>query len=146
MADAPTGIVLLSHRFQLESLAGSGGMGKVYRARDLQTGQTVAVKLLHATGQQELERFEREALLLKDLQHPGIVAYVDHGLSEEGQPYLAMEWLEGVDLAHRLADRGLSLSETLTLLRGVAGALAVAHERGIIHRDQLSVTPVEDLA
>ncbi|HYH97697.1 serine/threonine-protein kinase, partial [Hyalangium sp.] len=111
-------------------------MGVVFLARDEHTGLPVALKLLHAPGNSEVaRRFTREAQLLAALRHPGIVSYVAHGLTEEGQPFLAMEWLEGEDLARRLAHTPLSLSESLQLLRRAADALAAAHTQGIIHRD-----------
>src|SRR5689334_17953013 len=99
----PKGTVIAG-RFILESLAGRGGMGFVYRAADSSTGGTVALKLLHGVTSPEIAyRFNREAVLLAELRHPGIVSYVAHGSIEAGQPYLAMEWLEGVDLLRRLA-------------------------------------------
>src|SRR5262245_47826592 len=126
----------LAERFVLEALAGSGGMGTVYRARDLHTGQTVALKLLQSNpSPQEAERFAREAELLSMLRHPGIVAYHAHGMTAAGEPYLAMEWLEGEDLSKRLSRGKLRLSESLSLLRLVAEALALAHKHGVVHRD-----------
>ncbi len=111
-------------------------MGTVYRALDTHTDQTVAVKLLQASGNpKDAERFAREAQLLFELRHPGIVEYIAHGVTGDGQPYLAMEWLVGEDLARRLARGALSLPDSLTLLRRTASALAVAHQRGIVHRD-----------
>jgi hypothetical protein len=111
-------------------------MGLVYRASDRTTGRTVALKLLHAsTSQESTLRFNREASLLSMLNHPGIVAYVAHGTAEGGQHYLAMEWLEGEDLARRLLREPLRLSEALALLRRAAEALAAAHRQGIVHRD-----------
>jgi serine/threonine protein kinase len=98
--------------------------------------QTVAVKLLQAGDHsQAAERFAREAQVLCELRHPGIVEYLAHGVTGDGQPYLAMEWLAGEDLARRLARGALSLADSLTLLRRTASALAVAHQRGIVHRD-----------
>ncbi|HEX8440332.1 serine/threonine-protein kinase PknK [Archangium sp.] len=127
---------IIAGRFILESLAGRGGMGLVYRAVDSSTGRTVALKLLHAVTSPEVAyRFNREAVLLAELRHPGIVSYVAHGSTEAHQPYLAMEWLEGEDLARRLARQPLSLSETLSLLRRAAEALATAHQKRIVHRD-----------
>jgi tetratricopeptide (TPR) repeat protein len=127
---------LIAGRFSLEALAGEGGMGTVYRARDSHTGQSVALKLLQRNDRpQEGERFAREAELLSELRHPGIVAYLAHGRTEIGQPYLAMEWLEGEDLEKRLSRGALTLSESLTLVRCAAEALAVAHARGVVHRD-----------
>lgn len=126
----------IDHRFALLSLAGAGGMGSVYKASDDRTGRPVAVKLLKKTSEAEdLERFAREAQLLSELVHPGIVTYVAHGTTPEGQPFLAMEWLEGEDLASRLSRGPLQLPEALVLLRKVAEALAIAHDRGVIHRD-----------
>lgn len=127
---------LFVQRFQIEAVAGSGGMGTVYRARDLLTDQPVALKLMHPSGRPEdVERFAREARMLSALRHPAIVACVGHGVSEKGEPYVAMEWLEGEDLGQFLTRRRLQLEECFVLLRRVADALAVAHERDIVHRD-----------
>ncbi len=131
----PSGTTL-ADRFCIESLAGRGGMGSVYRATDLHTRRPVALKLLHAvTSPEAAYRFKREAVLLAELHHPAIVSYVAHGTTAEGQPFLVMEWLEGEDLAHRLLRQPLSLSETLSLLRRAAEGLATAHQQGIVHRD-----------
>jgi serine/threonine protein kinase len=131
----PAGTVIAG-RFTLEAPAGRGGMGTVYRATDSLSGRCVALKLLHdAPSADTARRFTQEAELLSALHHPGIVAYVAHGHSEPGQPFLAMEWLEGEDLSQRLARQPLSVAETLSLLRHTARALAVAHQHGVIHRD-----------
>jgi serine/threonine protein kinase len=124
-------------RFEIDRPAGSGGMGTVYRARDLHTGAWVALKLLHegSTGPDEAGRFAREARLLAELRHPGIVAHVAHGQSPGGRCFLAMEWLEGEDLAARLARGPLPIGDSLVLLRRTAEALAAAHHHGVIHRD-----------
>lgn len=110
-------------------------MGEVFRARDRLSGEVVAVKVLLAGKGPETARFEREAQVLAELSHPGIVKYVDHGITPQGQPYLAMEWLEGEDLFTRFGHRGLSIDESLTLASRVADALGAAHARGIVHRD-----------
>jgi serine/threonine protein kinase/tetratricopeptide (TPR) repeat protein len=124
-------------RFVIERATGHGGMGTVFCARDLHTGKLVALKLLHSGAAQpyERERFTREAELLADLRHPGIVGHVAHGHTEGGQPFLAMEWLDGEDLADRLARQKLSVKESMILVRRTAEALAVAHQHGVIHRD-----------
>lgn len=128
---------LFGNRFEIQCAAGSGGMGTVYRAKDRHSGDTVGVKLLHAGGggADEAERFTREAQLLSELRHPGIVSYVAHGQTPDGQRFLAMEWLDGNDLGQRLARGPLPVRESLRLLEQVAAALSVAHQRGIIHRD-----------
>jgi hypothetical protein len=126
---------LIAQRFSLERLAGRGGMGEVYRARDTQVGETVALKLLRGDAGNETQRFLREARVLEKLDHPAIVRHVAHGVTDSGELYLAMTWLEGEDLASRL-DRGpLSISETLAVAERACAALQVAHAAGVVHRD-----------
>jgi hypothetical protein len=110
-------------------------MGAVYRAVDPNGEATVAIKLLESANPSLADRFAREALVLSELQHPRIVRYVGHGKTDEGTPYLVMEWLAGEDLAGRLARAGLTVAESVTLVRHVAEALATAHARGVVHRD-----------
>jgi tetratricopeptide (TPR) repeat protein len=129
------GLGVVAERFRLERLAGIGGMGSIYRARDELTGATVAVKLLRGDELESRSRFLREAQLLEELNHPGIVRYVAHGQTPDLQIYLAMEWLEGEDLAQRLERARLSVDESMVLLGRLAGALAVAHAQGVVHRD-----------
>jgi serine/threonine protein kinase len=128
---------LVARRFEIERRAGSGGMGDVYRARDRHTGAAVALKLTRgdAGGPDADERFAREARLLAEIDHPGVVSYVAHGLIPDGRRYLAMEWLDGEDLAARLARGPLALAEAVPLLQRVAEALQVAHARAVVHRD-----------
>ncbi|MBM7118183.1 serine/threonine-protein kinase [Archangium primigenium] len=127
---------VIGGRFTLERLAGHGGMGEVYLARDGLSGAPVALKLLHGAATAESSRrFQREAALLSQLAHPGLVAYVAHGTLAQGQPYLVMRWLEGEDLSRRLAREPLWLPQILALMRRVTEALSHAHARGIVHRD-----------
>lgn len=128
---------LVADRFMIEGVAGSGGMGTVYRALDRASGQHVALKILHqpAAESRSLERFAREAELLAQLAHPNIVSYVAHGETAEGLRYLAMEWLTGEDLAKRLAAGRLTVRDSVACLAAVAAALAVTHSRGVVHRD-----------
>jgi serine/threonine protein kinase len=125
---------VLSERFVVERLAGSGGMGAVYRATDQSTGAPVAVKVMARHPVRDSARFAREALVLAELSHPAIVQYVTHGTSED-TPYLVMEWLEGEDLSQRLARSGLDFEESLALVRRACEGIAVAHARGVVHRD-----------
>jgi tetratricopeptide (TPR) repeat protein len=124
----------VSGRFELERLAGSGGMGAVYRARDLTDGSAVAVKILTGRELREAERFDLEAAILAELTHPAIVRYIAHGV-EGSDHFIAMEWLEGEDLATRLDRKPLTVAESVTLVYRAAEALAYAHARGIVHRD-----------
>ena len=128
---------LFANRFEIDRIAGQGGMGAVYRARDRHTGDWVALKLLHAhaEGPDEATRFSREAALLAELRHPGIVSYVAHGRTPDGQRFLAMEWLDGEDLSQKLAQGPLPLGDCIRLVDRVADALAFAHQGGVIHRD-----------
>ena len=127
---------VVADRFEVEDEAGSGGMGVVYRAKDQSTGAPVALKLLKTRNDQpSRERFMREALLLAELRHPGIVSYVAHGQLPDGRSYLVMDWLSGEELATRLHRGPLALSRAVALLQRLADALAAAHRRGVIHRD-----------
>ena len=126
---------LVGERFELRALVGRGGMGEVWRARDRADGGTVAVKLMRFESERGAQRFAREAGVLGSLQHPGIVRYVAHGASGAGERYLAMEWLEGEDLAARLARERLTIGESVEVARRVAEALAVAHAHQVVHRD-----------
>src|SRR5438270_771929 len=106
-------------------------MGTVYRARDRATGQDAAVKVLHAEAPRDhRERFEREGRLLAELTHPAFVRLLGHGELAEGQLYLAMEWLEGEDLAHRLRREPLGATEAVRMVARIAFALDAAHARG----------------
>src|SRR3954467_13675129 len=89
---------VVAGRFQLLAEAGSGGMGTVYRARDLTDGATVAVKILNGREQREMARFDQEASILSALAHPAIVRYLANGTAESGERFIAMEWLSGEDL------------------------------------------------
>ena len=127
---------LLGGRFQVEREVGRGGVGVVYRAFDLETSQWVALKLIAVEGVEtaEEERFLREGKLLAELDHPHIVKLVACGKLEE-IPYVAMEWLEGEDLAARHRRAPLGLRDALEVARQIAVALDAAHRAGVIHRD-----------
>ncbi len=126
---------VVANRFQIEAIAGTGGMGTVYRALDLAAGGRVALKTLAGIGERDAARFTREAAVLAELAHPGVVRYVAHGLTAAHEHYIAMEWLEGETLHERLGRGPLSLVDAIALGRAAAEALAAAHGRGIVHRD-----------
>ena len=114
-------------------------MGSVYEARHARLAGRYAVKVLHPEIQQHpdvLQRFEREARITSALRHPGIVQVIDFNTTPDGAPYLVMEYLEGEDLAQLLAREGpLPLTRTARIASQIAGALAAAHRRGVVHRD-----------
>lgn len=126
---------VLDGRFEVERLAEKGGMGAVYRARDLSTGHPVALKVLHPHALDEASRMLREAHALMALRHPGIVRYVSHGSLDDERPWVAMEWLDGEDLRRRVRRQALRMPETIALGFRAAEAVAHAHAAGIIHRD-----------
>jgi predicted ATPase len=126
----------VADRWVIEGLADSGGMGSVYRAADSMTGATVALKVLDRGNRHSVERFRAEVdALVVGAEHDGIVRYVDHGVVDDATPFLVMEWIEGESLAHRLADRGVSMRELLALAARLADALSVIHSLGVVHRD-----------
>ncbi len=128
---------LLGGRFVVEKEVGRGGVGIVYRAVDQVTGQPVALKVIAIAGVDagEEARFQREGRVLAELHHPSIVRLVAFGQLDEGQPYVAMEWLDGEDIAQRQRRSPLSLAQCIQAAAVVADALAAAHRAGIIHRD-----------
>jgi len=123
--------------YEVHSLIGSGGMGEVYRARDLRLRRDVALKVLPlflSNDPERLQRFEREAQLLAALNHPQIATI--YGIGQENNlTYLVMEYLEGKTLNNIIAGRPLPLDQLLPLGAEVAEALEAAHGKGIIHRD-----------
>jgi tetratricopeptide (TPR) repeat protein/predicted Ser/Thr protein kinase len=123
----------LNGRFLVEELAATGGMGSVYRGRDLDTGAAVAIKALAFAHSPR--RFSREASVLSELRHPAVVRYIAHGSSQTGVPCLVMEWLAGEDLSQRLRRKSLTVNESLRLVRRAAEGLASAHAQGVVHRD-----------
>ncbi len=125
----------VAERFVVDEIAGSGGVGVVYRARDLRDGAPIALKFLFQSEAEGRLRFDREARVLATLEHQGIVRYVSHGATPDETPYLAMQWLDGEDLRARLRRGPLSVEDSIRLIRRVADALGAAHAAGIVHRD-----------
>lgn len=120
-------------RYVLEDYVATGGMGTVFKARD--GDQYVAVKVLRRDADSQTARFTREAHLLMDIDHPGIVRCLNSGVTEMGDHFLIMEWLDGLDLGRLLDSGPLPFGDTLTLMRRLSHALGHAHDRGIVHRD-----------
>jgi len=122
---------------EITALLGKGGMGEVYRARDLKLKRDVAIKMLPSEFSRDVERvrrLEREAEVLASLNHIHIGAIYNVEYFE-GTPYLVLEFVEGETLADRIARGPLGLDETLGIAAQIAEALETAHEKGIVHRD-----------
>src|SRR5438046_1715018 len=111
MSDTVVPLTVVDGRFVVERLAGAGGTAHVYAAMDQHSHQRVALKV-GPTGA-DLSRFEEEALVLEGLRHPSIVRYIAHGV-HGGASFLAMEWLEGEDLATLFERERLSLEQILS--------------------------------
>jgi hypothetical protein len=126
---------LVGDRFVVAELAGTGGMGRVYKATDRRTGAPIALKIIASGDAAADARFDHEARVLAALEHPRVVRYVAHGRAGAEELWLAMEWIEGETLGDRLTRAALRVEESLAVARGVAEALAAAHARGVVHRD-----------
>ena len=141
--------------YEIQSLRGVGGMGEVYRSRDVRLDRTVAVKVLSsqlAADAESRRRFDREARSVAALSHPHICALYDigeapHPDEPNGEPvqFLVMEYLEGESLDQTLRRKPLSTDQVLRLAIQIADALDKAHRAGIVHRDlkpgNIMVTP-----
>lgn len=130
---------LFCDRFQITEVLGGGGMGMVYRAKHLLMQRSVAIKILHTKmvgNADALKRFKVEAQAASNFSHPNILNVHDFGVSNQGQPYMVMDFLDGVNLTSLLdAEKRVPVGRAVSMFLQVTSALAHAHAKEIIHRD-----------
>ena len=130
---------IVDGKYRVDAVIGRGGMGAVFRARDMRLQRDVAVKVVRAelVANTDLRaRFEREAQIVARLQHPAIVTVFDYGTLPDGAAFLVMEFVPGEDLRHRFKrEQRLDVPVALELMRGVALGVDAAHRAGVLHRD-----------
>lgn len=137
--DDPLIGTMIGDRYRVEAELGSGGMGTVYRAEHVMMEKRVALKVLHpnlAVVGSVMDRFQREAVALSRIEHPNVVAATDFGKLKNGSYYLALEYVDGRNLAEALQAEGLfDVRRALHIAHQIAEALNAAHGHGIVHRD-----------
>ncbi len=129
---------VIDGRYRIDALLGSGGMGSVYRATQLNLDRTVAIKIISAglADPAAFERFKREALVVARLRHPNIVSVFDFGAATDLGAYIVMEYLPGTSLNRELKRRGpLPVDEAIEIISQVCNAVTEAHASGVVHRD-----------
>ncbi len=130
---------VVAGKYRVERLLGQGGMGSVWAGRHVTLGQLVAIKFVHpklANSAEARRRFDNEAKAAARIKSRHAVAVSDHGVSEAGQPYIVMEYLEGDSLERAIKERGkLPFAEVVQIVAQSARALSAAHEAHVIHRD-----------
>ncbi|HMO21915.1 MAG TPA: serine/threonine-protein kinase [Candidatus Melainabacteria bacterium] len=130
---------ILDGRYKLLDVAGEGRSGYIYKAEQMKFNRTVAVKILHdylVENDEAIKRFQREAQAVSKLKHPNLLTIIDFGFTEDGQPYMVTEFLDGISLRDLVASgKKLGLDQTLSLFQQICSGLAAAHDQQIVHRD-----------
>lgn len=124
--------------YEIVAQIGEGGMGEVYLARDTILGRRVALKFLPGylrSDPDRLRRFQQEARAASTLSHPNVCVIHEVGETDDGHPFITMEYIEGITLRERMNDGAMQINEALEIAVQVADALSSAHEAGIVHRD-----------
>ncbi len=138
ITDLVSGMVLRG-KYRVEEKIGEGGMATVYRASHLHFNEELAIKVVNnaLSGNQDfLDRFKREAVITRKLRHPNAVRLDDFDITEDGRPFIAMEYVRGKSLRAVLQEKGnLPIPRAFNIARQVALALGAAHQLGIVHRD-----------
>jgi serine/threonine-protein kinase len=125
-------------RFRIERAIGDGAVATVWRALDVESNAAVAIKVLRSEGVdlEDVQRLAQEAEILRVLDHPCIVRVLGRGVTRDGSPFVAMEWVDGIDLRTKLdRARRLPPADVRDIVGQICSALGDAHEHGVIHRD-----------
>src|SRR6516225_6273638 len=129
----------LAAKYEIQSVVGHGGMGVVYKARDTNMDRLVAVKMLKAqliSDSMSVKRFHHEGKAASRINHPHVITVHEFGISPSGQPFIVMDFLEGISLAQVIKDDGqVSVERTVKILIQACDALSHAHRHGVVHRD-----------
>src|SRR5499433_774295 len=129
---------LLGHTYRIEALLARGGMGEVYRARHIELNTEHALKIILpelANNQRIVDLFRREASVLRTIRNDAVVAYDGVSRDENGRLYLVMEFVDGPSLSKLMREHPFDAEQVRQLRDRLADGLAVAHEKGVIHRD-----------
>jgi Serine/threonine protein kinase len=130
---------VVGEKYEILSFLGKGGMSNIFKVRQIQTGEILALKVLHEHLWQEadsVKRFTLEAQAVSRVSHPNIITFQDFGVTEEGQPFLVMDYLEGRTLTEAIQENdGLPLFTVVCVFEQLADGLAAAHRMGVVHRD-----------
>ncbi|HEY9871480.1 MAG TPA: serine/threonine-protein kinase [Candidatus Obscuribacterales bacterium] len=127
----------LADRYEILSVLGSGGMSSIYKARHSELGKYFAIKVIHshlASDVLMVKRFRQEAKAVSLLSHPNVISVQDFGITPDGQPYLVMDFLDGMDL-RALLGKPMDIQHALPIFLQICEGLAHAHEHDVIHRD-----------
>ncbi len=130
--------IILSDRFIIEEKIGVGGVCTVFRGKDLSIGRTVAIKMLNGQNlndELDVKRFLQEAKAASAISHPNVITIFDFGVTSDKQPYIVMDYIEGMSIENLIIEQKLTLPRTLAIFLQVCDALIAAHKKGIIHRD-----------
>jgi serine/threonine-protein kinase len=126
----------LSNTYNFLGQIGSGGMGVIYRAHHAMLNKDVAIKILHQVNDLTVQRFQREAQAAYNLHHENVVAVHEFGVTEQGQPYMVMEFIDGKTLSSLIDERGaLPIELCINIFKQVCNGIVHAHARGVLHRD-----------